>query len=128
MSLIHSLLLYFLQISNIIPAQIRLDQNQLNQLINSNLQIKLSQIQQNSLGKNVNVTKGLVQVTQNQIKADSGPFKTLNSGKDGGEQKIEVAIPTLNGSNERLSNSFGSKASLSVSDLGKQGKILRIKL
>lgn len=108
--------------SNLIPAQIRLDQNQLNQLINSNLQINLSQLQQSQRenvlqNKNINVTRGLVQITQNQIKTDSS--SKTQEGKEGREQKVTGT--TVNGNNERLNNSLTGKSNVNLTEVGKQG-------
>lgn len=112
--------------SNLVPAQIRLDSNQLNQLINSNLQINLSQLQQNQRenvvqNKNVlNINRNVVQLSQNQIKMDNN--SKISEERDTREEKMS----SINGSNERLNNSMGGKANMNI-EMEKPGiKLLRL--
>lgn len=86
----------------------------MNQLINSNLQINISQLQQNQQSKSINVTRNLVQITHNQAKTDSN--SKTHEEKENPDQK-NAAVTSIDGNNERLNNSLGGK----TNELGKQG-------
>ncbi|KAL0277674.1 UNVERIFIED_CONTAM: hypothetical protein PYX00_004885 [Menopon gallinae] len=99
------------QMPNIIPASIRLDQ--LNQLINSNLQINLSQIQQQNQEEPAAENKGVISycrsvthTTPQNAKQQEGNPK-VNEEVNGRDQKVAAA--NVNGSNERISNAMSGK-------------------
>lgn len=109
---------------NLIPASIRLDQ--LNQLINSNLQINLGQIQQQnqeepaSENKSViNYCRSVTQATTQNAKQQEVNAK-VGEEVNGRDQKVSAA--NVNGSNERISNAISGKNANEIDKTGTKFK------